>query len=101
MKHTDLANCIIKIVYSFTYFNIDIHLEKLRAIRNISVLPTSTLSCILPLALHALKLSSTFETDVQKELKKTLSEKYFNGANEVETQSGLVDEHAIRVVPIL
>ena len=41
---------------------------------------------------------NSLEPEDQKELKKTLSEKFFNGAHEVETQSGLVDEHAIGVV---
>tara|TARA_R110000737_G_C14624193_1_gene494260 strand:+ start:14114 stop:15466 length:1353 start_codon:yes stop_codon:yes gene_type:complete len=41
---------------------------------------------------------NSLEPEDQKELKKTLSEKFFNGAHEVESQSGLIDEHAIGVV---
>lgn len=41
---------------------------------------------------------NSLDPEDQKELKKTLSEKFFNGAHENEAPQGMVDEHAIGVV---
>ena len=41
---------------------------------------------------------NSLDSEDQKELKKTLSEKFFNGAHDNEVAKGMVDEHAISVV---
>jgi hypothetical protein len=38
---------------------------------------------------------SSLDPEEQKELKKTLSEKFFNGVHEQESKGNLVDEHAV------
>ncbi|KHT61021.1 hypothetical protein RJ44_02010 [Alteromonas macleodii] len=41
---------------------------------------------------------NSLDSEDQKELKKALSEKFFNGAHDTEAARGMVDEHAVSVV---